>query len=386
MSASSDVCHADDILKIIGNLFNDPELSDLCLCVDGQQFHLHRSIVFPQSEVIRTLFESADDVIGGDLYHRANEVNHNSYCVDHIADFFRYFYTGKLKLTVENAVPMILLSYQYKVKNLAVACREFLREYLDDSSADVEVAFRWYLDQNLRANKHLKYIGEICFKTMKRMLGSVINCPTVWLGLSFEDVFTLLKSSDVTLKDEYSLYMAVTRWLLNEYQIGNDNEAELRTRLAEFLEYVRFPMMSVDQLNDIQENCTLFKHFSALYDALFVEAYRYHCSRNPVVSEHPRFQQRNYTGCPVKPLLATLSRLQEGRTQKRGPPPKGGPGKGGDQQGSTGGNGSRGAGSGQGPGSSGSPRNSDSQQRTSDGNGPKDTDNGPPSQRWRQRR
>ncbi|XP_006822270.2 BTB/POZ domain-containing protein 17-like [Saccoglossus kowalevskii] len=250
MTESADC--SSELIELIGTLFDNSDQSDMCLLIDGQEVHLHKLVIFKQSEVFRDLFEKATDA--SDLYHHINNTNEHPECMQVFRNFLEFFYTGKIDLSTDTIVPIVFLAYKYKVLSLSVCCHTYIKRYLSNESPppDIDVVAAWYVHTLLQASD-FAWLRDLCFEMMKRTLYQLIASSTSWYKLSFDDVFQLVRNSDVLVKDEFSLYDAMETWLEHCY---NDDSEQLSTSLQECIQYVRFPMMSPTQLAKVQVGYT----------------------------------------------------------------------------------------------------------------------------------
>jgi len=104
------------------------------------------------------------------------------------------------------------------------------------------------------------------------VLGSVDWEPE-WLGLDKYQLIEFLSCSDLKVKDEVELWWATIKWLTTT--VHDDRAKHLENNLRDVLHYIRFPMMTAEQIYSI-ENGQLAKDFPTLLQPYLMAAYKYH--------------------------------------------------------------------------------------------------------------
>jgi hypothetical protein len=107
-----------------------------------------------------------------------------------------------------------------------------------------------------------------------------------------------LHFSDLVIHDEYTLFQGVARWLCHQIR---RNETNILNDALEILSCIRFPMMTPQQLGQLEKN-VIAKHFQEFFIDKVLHSLTYHaCSFhekqiNASVSQGAsEFQPRNYT-------------------------------------------------------------------------------------------
>lgn len=116
-----------------------------------------------------------------------------------------------------------------------------------------------------------------------------------WLNLEKDQLVEILKSSDLCIKDEYELWRAVERRLYHNTTPKSPTTATTLAEesLKEVLDYIRFPMMTPEQLSVI-ENCDLYQKFPELFRKHFMLSYKYHALPLTVRSTVKEFANTNF--------------------------------------------------------------------------------------------
>ena len=94
-----------------------------------------------------------------------------------------------------------------------------------------------------------------------------------WVGLEKDQLLEFLDSSDLKVKDEFDLWNATLKWLHST--LHPKRALHLEENLKEILEYVRFPMMTAEQIFEI-ENSDIANEYPQLFQKHFMNAYKFH--------------------------------------------------------------------------------------------------------------
>ncbi|XP_014663227.1 PREDICTED: kelch-like protein 7 [Priapulus caudatus] len=109
-----------------------------------------------------------------------------------------------------------------------------------------------------------------------------------WMNLDKDQLVEFLSSSDLVIKDEYELWLAVLRWLqtpLHPTRLLNQERL-----LRDLLPHVRFPMMTADQLCDVEKS-KVVEQYRPIVMPYLVTAYKFHA-----LSLSSRVQCKDFTG------------------------------------------------------------------------------------------
>lgn len=210
--------------------------------------------------------------------------------------FLRYFYTCHVELNQDNALPVLVLAKKYNVYDLKSVCVQFSLLHVIPNPQSKDVFRAWF--QYATRCFHRQLISACVSALSKRMDDH--NLPSeweeVWVNLEWEEVVNYLMSSELTVKDEWHLWMAVQRWLQAPFPNRMD---ELEWNLSYFLPRIRFGMMSVEQLYELEHHA-LAEQFREPFELFVNEAYKYHAlplgvrAKVKEFNRH-RFLLRNYS-------------------------------------------------------------------------------------------
>lgn len=119
-----------------------------------------------------------------------------------------------------------------------------------------------------------------------------------WLGLEADQLIELLKSSELVIRDEYELWGAVHKWLTTP--VFPQRAGHREQLLREILPFVRFAMMTPEQLTALEETKVVAENL-ALFAPYLLRAYRYHSL--PLAT---RLQAKDFpTTCMLRNYTAT---------------------------------------------------------------------------------
>ena len=125
--------HCDSILQVpecqliddIGALFENKELCDVKLTVNGKDFHAHKIMLAARSSVFAAMFkhEMAENV---NNTVTITDINHQVF-----EEVLRYIYTGKISsLTDEIAAELLVAADKYVLDRLKIICEMFIGKNL----------------------------------------------------------------------------------------------------------------------------------------------------------------------------------------------------------------------------------------------------------------
>ncbi|KAI7789488.1 galectin-3-binding protein A-like [Triplophysa rosa] len=198
------------------------EEAELMFCVHSVIFHM-----FPELNVTQ---ESKN------LTMEVSET-----CHPHVSAFLRYLYTRRIDVSITSAQCLHQLAYMFGVKKLMEDVgRVFTLLIPEDNSFQTQVSMYRYGvhtgDLVLQENV-LQYLSWNC---------EFLIVSAVWNSLSFSMMDALLSRSDLVVKDEAFLLDALESW------IQYNGEAVSTEQQARLLNHIRFPMIPVDKLYQIQ--------------------------------------------------------------------------------------------------------------------------------------
>lgn len=104
-----------------------------------------------------------------------------------------------------------------------------------------------------------------------------------WISLSVDVLEALLARSDLVLPDEYFLLQIVEGWILEK---GNLSSFETQVDL---LNLIRFPMIPVEKLYELEDNSLLYNTHKAVYGENILKALQFNVLLFNTLVSHPKF-------------------------------------------------------------------------------------------------
>ncbi|GAB1599517.1 galectin-3-binding protein B-like isoform X1 [Argonauta hians] len=248
----------------VSRFYNQESLSDIKLNVGSKVYFGHKFVLAKSSDVFRTmLYESR----WKEKNTSSIDLNESAECQAVFNRFLRYLYTAEIKINPESAVGVLCLADKYNVASLKHLCTKYMVE--NTKSPKVQNAINWY---SWAKALHLEDLIEQCAKTIAWNADNIIKSPE-WLTMDNDFVTDLLQSSSLVVTNEYTLYLALTRWLEHQEQLKPDSFGE---NVSKLMAFIRFPQMLVSQLYEI-ENSEISKtsDYMTLMHHLISKAYRF---------------------------------------------------------------------------------------------------------------
>lgn len=200
------------------------------------------------------------------------ELHEELECQRVFSKFLRYLYTCHVVLNQDNALPILVLADKYNVVDLRSVCVQFARLFVIPKLQLKDVFHVWF--QYATHCRHRLLIAACVSALSERMDDITLSSEweTEWVNLEMDQLIEFLKSSELTVKNEWELWMAVLRWLQSPSFPQRMHDIELN--LAALLPHVRFPMMSAEQLCELEHH-PLAEQFPALFLPHVNQAYKY---------------------------------------------------------------------------------------------------------------
>ncbi|XP_070546728.1 BTB/POZ domain-containing protein 19-like [Ptychodera flava] len=272
----------------LSGLFNNPDLSDVVLKVGEVSYYAHRFLLAHFSDVMRTMLTESR---WQDSQQAEVKLEETRECAGVFKSFLRFMYTGQVALNVSRARPMLALADKYNVTLLKSVCEDYMvRQVIQ--SGNVNEALQWWEHSK---TYNLKQLWLECLALIKESLNTAIKTPE-WLNLSIDQLCTILESSDVVVKDEYTLYKGVETWL----QSANHN-ANISEYLDRVLPLLRFTEMTPQQIDAIEKS-SLCERFSNQFIRYVLQAYKLFVMERKMLPGNPKaaHQPREYGQSPLE--------------------------------------------------------------------------------------
>ncbi|XP_066498766.1 galectin-3-binding protein A-like [Hoplias malabaricus] len=211
-------------------------------------------------------------------------------CHSYVYEFIRYLYTRKIEVTLSSAQCLHQLSHIYQVKQLLEDVgKVFILLLPQDPTFNTQVSLYEYgvrtEDLALQENtlQYLSWNFEF-----------LVSAP-VWKTLSVHMMEALLSRSDLVVQDEALVLGALEDWLKERTDIAPERKVAL-------LQQIRFPMIPVEKLYDIQFSSDMYKSNEAFYSSAFMKAFQFNTLPFSKIRKHFQdteiYLPRIYTGEP----------------------------------------------------------------------------------------
>ncbi|XP_036359258.1 BTB/POZ domain-containing protein 17-like isoform X3 [Octopus sinensis] len=273
--------------------FNNQLLSDITLVVVKKKYFCHKLILVKSSDVFERMFSSDWDK----SQRKEIELQEDSMCATVFPRFLKFLYSCHVRLNIGNTLSMLILSDKYNVEDLRNVCINFACTCIIPRLQLKDVFHIWF--QYATKCYHKKLV-QACVQALSEKMDDImmsVEWEQEWLTIERDQLIEFLKSSELTIKDEYELWEAVLKWLLStEHPTRAEN---LRSNVKTVIEHIRFPMMTPDQLCQV-ENCKVVLEMPDIFQPFLMQAYKYHAlplTSRAMIKEFTSasFLLRNYT-------------------------------------------------------------------------------------------
>ncbi|CAL1534997.1 unnamed protein product [Lymnaea stagnalis] len=261
-----------EVLSEQAKFFNNKLLSDVILQVENEKYFAHKLVLVRASQVFERMFTSRQ----WDS-HKEKEIKlvEDSVCLGVFPRFLNFLYSCHIKLNIDNTLPVLILSDKYNVTDLRTVCLDFACFYIIPKVQLKDVFHVWF--QYATKCYHHR-LTKACVQALALKMDEVINTAeweAEWLSLDKDQLIEMLNSSCLVVKDEFDLWMAVVKWLMAYKESKHLNNKRFEEVLTSVMDAVRFPMMTPDQLNQL-ESLPLIEQHRDLFQHHLLLAYKYH--------------------------------------------------------------------------------------------------------------
>ena len=289
------VNNSNHALSKLVQLYADTDLSDLVLKVGQRQFSTHKLILCMCSDVFKTMLTSST---WPESHSSRVILQEEPECADVFEDFLKYFYNGCISLDCHTVLPLLTLADKYNVQDLSKSCLDYMCTHCLPSSGGHIIS--WLQYSVICGHKALE---EICRNFVTYNFSMVLQTQEFNL-MNTDILLSFLKSSDVVVEEEFSMYRAMKTWLLHQSSQTMQDIINVDTHFSDlFLKimcHVRFPMMQLNQLASLESD-SFVSHFKDFFLQRLFQAVRYHSTNSPkrqqmiLSGNNPsHFSPRNY--------------------------------------------------------------------------------------------
>ena len=187
--------------------------------------------------------------------------------------FLKFLYGCHIKLNIDSTLPVLILADKYNVEDLRNVCINFACSYIIPKLQLKDVFHVWF--QYATKCYHVRLIAECVQVLAEKMddITSSVEWQREWVNLEKEQLIQFLQNSDLNIKDEFDLWLAAIKWL--QSSAHPQRAANFEDNLKEIMQFIRFPMMTSEQLCQIEAH-SIFQQHPELFQKAFMLAYKYH--------------------------------------------------------------------------------------------------------------
>lgn len=255
-------------LVSLAKYFNNQRLSDITLVVGKKKYFSHKLILVKSSDVFERMFSSDWD----QPEKKEIELQEDNMCAAVFPRFLKFLYSCHVRLNIGNTLSMLILSDKYNVEDLRNVCINFACTCIIPRLQLKDVFHIWF--QYGTKCYHQKLVHACVHALAERMddIMMSVEWEQEWVNLDKDQLIEFLKSSELAIKDEYELWEAVLKWLLSpEHPQRAEN---LRKNVQDLICHIRFPMMTPDQLCQVESN-KVVQEMPDIFQPYFMQAYKY---------------------------------------------------------------------------------------------------------------
>ncbi|XP_066279904.1 kelch-like protein 24 [Branchiostoma lanceolatum] len=221
--ASFNFCHnphAGSLLQGLQELRSDNLLTDVVLCVSGQEIPCHRNVLAACSEYFRAMFCNKHRE---SKQHKVTIHEVSPSALQLLVDFA---YTSKVTITDDNAVKLLEGANFFQILPVRDACVTFI-----SSNLSAKDCLQMLHIGNMLSCPDLKKKARLC--ALKEF--ATISITPEFLSLTKDQLITLISSDDLNAPEEV-VYTSVMTWI-------NHDTRKRKKEMKELMELVRFPFM-----------------------------------------------------------------------------------------------------------------------------------------------
>ncbi|KRX17052.1 BTB/POZ domain-containing protein 17 [Trichinella nelsoni] len=293
-------CYGDDreALADYERFFNSKQCSDITLLVDELRFRTHKIVLARSSDVFERMISKewcGDGMIEIELIEDRE-------CVEVFGIFLRFLYCNHIKLRAEDSLAVLTLADKYNVVSLRKVCLNFVISRIIPQLTLKEVFHVWF---QYGTKCFHQALVKTCVDRLATQFQDIISgqeWEKEWLLLDKDQMNEFLRTSELTVASEYEIWLAVFRWIQNLIQSEKRTSVSVERILGAVLPNIRFPMMTADELNQVEKLPFVEQH-AKYFQPYLMMSYKYRAL--PLIS---RAASREFCGSQF--LLRNYTRLR----------------------------------------------------------------------------
>ncbi|XP_029589572.1 kelch-like protein 3 isoform X2 [Salmo trutta] len=245
--------HMRKAFQLMNDLRSKKMLCDVLLVAGNIEVSAHKLVLASCSPYFCAMFT-------GDMSEsKAQQVEIRDVDGQTLRMLVDYIYTAEIEVTENNVQVLLPAASLLQLMDVRQVCCEFLQSQLHSTNclgirafADLHTCTQLLNQSHAYAEQHFSEV----------MLGEE------FMGLSLQQVCSLISSDKLTVSTEEKVFEAMVAW------IKHNKEARLE-HMPKLMEHVRLPLLSRDYLVQIVEEEALIKNNNICKDFL-IEAMKYH--------------------------------------------------------------------------------------------------------------
>ena len=218
-----------DMLEKLNNLRAESCLTDVLLCVGGEEFPCHRNVLSVCSPYFKAMFS-------GDMREsKAARISINEILPRTLKEVIDYSYTGHIEITVDNAQDLLAAATLFQYPDIVNACCKFLTNHINPSNClGIEDFAQLHSCPELEASANHVALENF----------SVVVDSDEFLEIQLGRLLTYLTSDLIDVRSEETVYSAVMQWIKHDmtkrqaYKCALMEHIRLATLPLQFLEDV----------------------------------------------------------------------------------------------------------------------------------------------------
>ncbi|XP_035393759.1 actin-binding protein IPP isoform X3 [Cygnus atratus] len=227
-SSSSSFCdrHARLLLAQINRLRAGQSFCDVRLEVGPEAFAVHRLVLAASSPYFAALLAGGMKESGRDVVRIAGVE------ADIFGTLLDFIYTGVVSIGEHNVQELIVAADMLQLSEVVELCCEFLKGQIDPLNC---IGLFQFAEQ-IACHDLLEFTESYIHAHFLEVQGG-----EEFLALTKEQLVKILRSEDLSIEDEYQVFVAAMQWILKDL-------GKRRKYVVEVLEPVRFPLLPAQRL------------------------------------------------------------------------------------------------------------------------------------------
>ena len=224
-SFSSDK-HAQLILAQMNKMRSGQHFCDVQLQVGKETFQVHRLVLAASSPYFAALFT-------GGMKESSKDVVQILGVEAGIFQLLLYFiYTGVVNIAVTNVQELIVAADMLQLTEVVNLCCDFLKGQIDPQNCIGLFQF----SEQIACHDLLEFTENYIHVHFLE-----VHTGEEFLGLTKDQLIKILRSEELSIEDEYQVFLAAMQWILKDL-------GKRRKHVVEVLDPVRFPLLPSQRL------------------------------------------------------------------------------------------------------------------------------------------